>query len=117
MGHDHHNLLAVGADDKDLLLACGRLETLGGGFVAVDEGRVLAELALPLAGLLTDEPLEGVREKLDGLERAAAALGNRLPAPFMTLSFLGLAVIPALRLTDVGLVDVLRSKLVPFGIS
>ena len=117
VGHDHHNLLAVGVADKDLLLACKRLETLGGGFVAVAEGRVLAELPLPLAGLVTDEPLERVREKLDGLERAAAALGNRLPSPFMTLSFLGLAVIPALRLTDVGLVDVLKSERVPFGVS
>ena len=117
VGHDHHNLLAVGVADKDLLLACKRLETLGGGFVAAAEGRVLAELPLPLAGLVTDEPLERVREKLDGLERAAAALGNRLPSPFMTLSFLGLAVIPALRLTDVGLVDVLKSERVPFGVS
>ncbi len=117
VGHDHHNLLAVGVGDEDLLLACRRLETLGGGFVAVAEGRVLAELPLPLAGLVTDEPLEEVREKLDGLERAAVTLGNRLPAPFMTLSFLGLAVIPALRLTDIGLVDVMKSELVPFGVS
>ncbi len=117
VGHDHHNLLAVGVADKDLLLACRRLETLGGGFVAVAEGSVLAELPLPLAGLVTGEPLERVREKLDGLERAAATLGNLLPAPFMTLSFLGLAVIPALRLTDMGLVDVMKSELVPFSVS
>ena len=115
VGHDHHNLMAVGAADGDLLVACRRLEVLGGGLVAVEGGRVLAELPLPLAGLITDEPLTAVRERLDALEAAAAGLGNRLPAPFMTLSFLGLAVIPELRLTDRGLVDVFASALVPFG--
>lgn len=113
VGHDHHNLLAVGVSDDDLLLACRRLEQLGGGFAAVGNGKVLAELALPIAGLVSDEPLTIVSRKLEVLEQAAANLGNRLPAPFMTLSFLGLAVIPELRLTDRGLVDVLRSELVP----
>ena len=116
VGHDHHNLMAVGADDADLLTACRRLGQLGGGFVAVADGDVLAELALPLAGLVTDRPLPEVREQLDALEAAAEALGNRLPAPFMTLSFLGLPVIPELRLTDMGLVDVFVSQLVPLGV-
>ncbi|MCA9836009.1 MAG: adenine deaminase [Trueperaceae bacterium] len=116
VGHDHHNILAVGVSDDDLITACKRLETLGGGFVAVKDGEVLAELALPIAGLVTDEPLEEVREKLDALEAAAKSLGNKLPAPFMTLSFLGLAVIPELRLTDKGLVDVLKSQLVSFSV-
>ncbi len=116
VGHDHHNLMAVGADDADLLTACRRLGQLGGGFVAVADGDVLAELALPLAGLVTDRPLPEVREQLDALEAAAEALGNRLPAPFMTLSFLGLPVIPELRLTDMGLVDVFASQLVPLGV-
>ncbi len=116
VGHDHHNLMAVGADDADLLTACRRLGQLGGGFVAVADGDVLAELALPLAGLVTDRPLPEVRVQLDALEAAAEALGNRLPAPFMTLSFLGLPVIPELRLTDMGLVDVFASQLVPLGV-
>lgn len=116
VGHDHHNLLAVGMNDRDLLVAAERLEHLGGGFVAVRDAQVLAELALPLAGLITDEPLETVREALEQLERAATSLGVNLPRPFMTLSFLGLAVIPELRLTDMGLVDVLKSSIVPVGV-
>lgn len=116
VGHDHHNILAVGASDDDLITACKRLEAIGGGFIAVKDGKILAELALPIAGLVTDEPLEKVREKLDRLEAAATELGNKLPAPFMTLSFLGLAVIPELRLTDKGLVDVLKSQLVSFSV-
>ena len=115
VGHDHHNLLAVGASDRDLLVACRRLEELGGGVVAVAGGKVLAELALPIAGLVADEPLLAVRAKLDALEEVATSLGNRLPAPYMTLSFLGLAVIPELRLTDRGLVDVRRGELVPLA--
>ncbi len=116
VGHDHHNLLAVGVSDEDLLLACQHLEKLGGGFVAVKDGHILADVALPIGGLMADESLEDMRDKLDTLEAAATALGNKLPAPFMTLSFLGLAVIPELRLTDMGLVDVLQSKLVSLDI-
>lgn len=112
VGHDHHNLLAVGTNDGDLLVACQRLEKLGGGFVAVNEGSILAEVALPIGGLIADEPLEHMRDKLDKLEAAAITLGNTNPSPFMTLSFLGLAVIPELRLTDMGLVKVMQSRLV-----
>lgn len=111
VGHDHHNLLAVGANDADLLTACQHLESLGGGFVAVADGEILAELALPIAGLVTDQPLEQVGEQMAALDRAASKLGNTLPGPFMTLSFLGLAVIPELRLTDKGLVDVLKAEI------
>ena len=116
VGHDHHNLLAVGVKDQDMLAACRRLEQLGGGFVAVKDGEVIAELALPIAGLVTHEPLTEVRAKLDKLEAAARALGASIPSPFMTLSFLGLAVIPELRLTDRGLVDVNKSELVSFAL-
>ena len=116
VGHDHHNLLAVGVNDDDLLLACQHLEKLGGGFVAVKDGTILAEVALPIGGLIADESLEDMRDKLDKLEAAATRLGNKLPAPFMTLSFLGLAVIPELRLTDMGLVNVMQSKLVPLSL-
>lgn len=112
VGHDHHNVMLVGANDVDMVRAARRLEELGGGFVAVADGEVLAELPLELAGLITAAPLTEVRNRLDQLDAAAARLGCTLPAPFMALSFLGLAVIPELRLTDVGLVDVLRATLV-----
>lgn len=112
VGHDHHNVMLVGANDADMVRAARRLEALGGGFVAVAAGEVLAELPLELAGLITAAPLAEVRDRLNELDAAAAALGCTLPAPFMALSFLGLAVIPELRLTDVGLVDVRRAMLV-----
>ncbi|MDZ7704418.1 MAG: adenine deaminase [Trueperaceae bacterium] len=115
VGHDHHNLLAVGVDDEDIRVACERLEHLEGGFVAVDRGEVLAELPLPFAGLLTDRPLKEVSDTLERLDAAARELGVTLPAPYMALSFLGLAVIPELRLTDQGLVDVRPGRLVSFA--
>ncbi|MEJ2359186.1 MAG: adenine deaminase [Deinococcales bacterium] len=115
VGHDHHNLLAVGVDDGDMIVAAQRLQALGGGFVAVREGRVLAELPLEIAGLVTDAPLAEVRARMRALDEAAARLGATLPSPFMALSFLGLPVIPELRLTDLGLVDVLAGRLVPFA--
>ncbi|MEJ2667704.1 MAG: adenine deaminase C-terminal domain-containing protein, partial [Deinococcales bacterium] len=116
VGHDHHNLLAVGADDGDILVAAARLAELGGGLVAVEGGRVLAELPLEIAGLVTDAPLEDVRGRMRALDEAATQLGVTLPAPFMALSFLGLPVIPELRLTDLGLVDVRVGGLVPLGV-
>ena len=116
VGHDHHNLLAVGVYDASIRTAALRLEALGGGFVAVRGDEVLAELPLPVAGLLTDAPLDEVRRALDALEDAAAELGVGIASPFMTLSFLGLAVIPELRLTDHGLVDVNAGALVPFEV-
>jgi len=115
VGHDHHNLLAVGADDGDMLTAAARLQELGGGFVAVAGGRVLAELQLEIAGLVTDAPLDRVESAMRALDAAARELGVTLPAPFMALSFLGLPVIPELRLTDLGLVDVLAGGIVPFA--
>ncbi|HET8984454.1 MAG TPA: adenine deaminase [Trueperaceae bacterium] len=115
VGHDHHNLMVVGVDDDDMVAAMERLQQLGGGLVAIRDGVVLAELALPLAGLITDQPLDEVKVALDALDAAAASLGNRLPAPFMALSFLGLPVIPSLRLTDMGLVDVELGRLVPLA--
>lgn len=112
VGHDHHNLLVVGVDDEDMLSACRRLEELGGGFVAVADGAVLAELALPLAGLVTAAPLTEVAAMLGALDEAATGLGVTLPSPYMALSFLGLAVIPELKLTDLGLVDAAAGALV-----
>ncbi|MBI4181025.1 MAG: adenine deaminase [Chloroflexi bacterium] len=112
IAHDSHNIVAVGTNDEDIFTAVREIERLQGGLVAVAGGRVLASLALPIAGLLSDEPLETVVEKLNNLEQVAARLGARLPALFATLSFVALPVIPELRLTDLGLVDVSEFKLV-----
>lgn len=116
VGHDHHNLMVVGVSDLDMVVAAKRLEALGGGMVAVREGEILAELALPIAGLITDEPMQQVNMRLEALEQAAQSLGVTIPDPYMVLSFLGLAVIPELRLTDYGLVDVIKGELVSLGV-
>ncbi|MDZ7799338.1 MAG: adenine deaminase C-terminal domain-containing protein [Trueperaceae bacterium] len=113
VGHDHHNLMAVGIEPAQVVAALRRLARSGGGLVVVDGDATVAELPLPLGGLLSDAPLHEVRDALDGLDAAAAALGCTLEAPLMALSFLGLAVIPARKLTDHGLVDVNEGRLVP----
>ena len=111
IAHDSHNIVAVGTNDRDILVAIKEIEKLGGGLVAAAGGRVLASLALPIAGLLSREPLEMVVSQLQELEQAAADLGTGGPSPFSTLSFIALPVIPELRLTDHGLVDVVQFKL------
>ncbi len=116
VGHDHHNLMLAGVDDASLRLAAERLAELGGGFVVVDGGRVLAELPLPVAGLVSSAPIAAVRADLDAVAAAARELGAHDGDVMMTLSFLGLAVIPALRLTDRGLVDVVAAQVVPFEV-
>jgi adenine deaminase len=115
VAHDSHNVVAVGTNDEDILLAIKEIERLRGGLVAVAGGKVLASLALPVAGLLSDEPLAVVVGKLEKLEQIARDLGTTLPSPFSTLSFLALPVIPELRLTDLGLVDVGEFKLIRRG--
>ncbi|MDP2729740.1 MAG: adenine deaminase [Dehalococcoidales bacterium] len=112
IAHDSHNIVAVGTNDEDIFAAVKEVEKLRGGLVAVAGGKVLASLALPIAGLLSDEPLETVVNKLSRLEQVAAELGTRLSSPFSTLSFVALPVIPELRLTDLGLVDVNEFKLI-----
>jgi len=112
IAHDSHNIVAVGTNDEDIFTAIKEIERLGGGLVIAVNGRVLASLALPIAGLLSDEPLEVVVSKLEKLEQLAGDLGTTLPSPFATLSFLALPVIPELRLTDLGLVDVNAFKLI-----
>jgi adenine deaminase len=112
IAHDSHNIVAVGTNDEDIFTAIKEIEKLNGGLVAASGNRVLASLALPIAGLLSEEPLAVVVEKLSRLEQVAAYLGTTLPSPFSTLSFLALPVIPELRLTDLGLVDVNEFKLV-----
>ena len=112
IAHDSHNIVAVGTSDNDILAAVCEIERLQGGLVVTDGGYVVASLALPVAGLLSDEPLEKVVAGLENVERAAAGLGTRLPSPFATLSFVALPVIPELRLTDLGLVDVNEFRLI-----
>ena len=112
IAHDSHNIVAVGTSDEDILTAIREIEKLQGGLVAAAGGKVLASLALPTAGLLSDEPLEIVVNKLEKLEQVAANLGTVLPSPFSTLSFVALPVIPELRLTDLGIVDVNEFRLI-----
>jgi len=112
IAHDSHNIIAVGTNDDDILTAVKEIDRLQGGLVAAAEGRVLASLPLPIAGLLSDEPLEVVVDRLEKLEQVATDLGTTLASPFSTLSFLALPVIPELRLTDLGLVDVGEFRLI-----
>jgi len=112
VAHDSHNIVAVGTSDEDIMMAIQEIEHQQGGIVAVSDGQVLASLGLPIAGLLSDEPLETVVARLGKLEQAARELGARLPSPFATLSFLALPVIPELKLTDLGLVDVTEFRLI-----
>jgi adenine deaminase len=116
VAHDAHNVVVVGIDDTSMAFAVRRLANLGGGIVAVDGTDVLAELALPVAGLLSDAPLEEVIARSRALVDAAAKLGCTIESPFQTLSFLALSVIPALKITDRGLVDVERFELVPLRV-
>jgi adenine deaminase len=106
IAHDSHNIIAVGTNDKDIFTAIKEIERLEGGLVLAAGGKVLASLALPIAGLLSDEPLELVVNKLENLEQLATDLGTVISSPFDILSFLALPVIPELRLTNLGLVDV-----------
>jgi adenine deaminase len=109
--HDHHNIAVVGADYADMALAANRLGQIEGGFVVAEGGQVLAELALPVAGLMSLEPFESVREGLVTLRAAARSLGVVLEEPFLQLAFLALPVIPHLKITDMGLVDVDRFEI------
>lgn len=106
VGHDCHNLTVVGAADEDMAAAINALIAMEGGLVAVQDGKVLAQLPLPIAGLISDRPASEVIHQLNGLKRAARDLGCVLEEPFMQLAFLPLPVIPHLKLTDRGLVDV-----------
>lgn len=108
VGHDSHNITVVGATDEDMALAVNRLIELGGGFAVADQGRITAELALPIAGLMSLLPFENVAEKLHALRNAAWALGCTLPEPFLQVAFMALPVIPHLKMTDRGLFDVDR---------
>ena len=112
VAHDSHNIIAVGTNDRDILKAIEEINSLQGGLVVCANQEILASLALPVAGLLSPEPLDVVVSQHEHVEKAAASLGSLPPAPFAILSFLALPVIPELRLTDLGLVDVVEFKLI-----
>ncbi|MGD2096513.1 MAG: adenine deaminase [Desulfobacterales bacterium] len=112
VAHDSHNIIIVGTTDADMQAALQTVVQMGGGLAAVSNQKVLARLALPLAGLMSFEPVGEVRNQLDRLIGSVHKLGSVLPDPFMTLSFLALPVIPALKLTDKGLIDVNRFEVV-----
>jgi adenine deaminase len=117
VAHDAHNLVVVGVDDADMSACARRLQELGGGIAVARGGHVRGELALPVAGLLSDRPVEEVVARLEELQAMLREQGVRDGAPFMTLSFLALSVIPALKITDRGLVDVERFELVPLAVT
>jgi adenine deaminase len=110
VAHDAHNVVVVGTNDADIVRAIEELETMQGGQVAVSKGEVKAALALPIAGLVSERPLDEVMERIAELNAAARALGCDLEAPFMTLSFLSLSPIPELKLTDQGLIDAVHMQ-------
>jgi len=116
LAHDAHNMVVVGADDRSMSRVAGRLSELGGGIVVADGDDILSELPLPVAGLLSDRPLAEVLEASRALNAAAQRLGVAYPHPFQVLAFLALSVIPSLKITDRGLVDVDRFELVPLAL-
>jgi adenine deaminase len=116
VAHDSHNVIVVGVSDADIQAALKAVADMKGGLAAVSNGEIRAELPLPIAGLMSPEPVTAIRDKLDYLTGAARELGSELKDPFMTLSFLALPVIPELKITDLGLVKVSQFKIVPLFI-
>lgn len=116
VAHDSHNIVVVGADDEDMALAVKEVARMQGGLIAVKGGKILASLPLPIGGLMSDQPLARVKDDLGKLHQATKGMGCPLADPFMPLSFLALPVIPELKITDKGVVDVKRFQIVPlFG--
>jgi adenine deaminase len=113
VAHDSHNIIAAGVDDADICAAVRAVIDMGGGLAVAAHQKTAASLALPIAGLMSDQPLSAVQDRIENLNQAAADLGCTLADPFMALSFLALPVIPELRLTDKGLVDVVQFAPVP----
>ncbi len=113
VAHDAHNIVVVGANDADMKAAVERVVAMQGGLAVAKDGAILEALPLSIAGLMSPLPIQRVDEKLSRLEQTIAALGGKAEHPFMSLAFLALSVIPALKLTDKGLVDVTRFCFVP----
>lgn len=116
VAHDAHNLVVVGMSDEDMAFAVSYLAEIGGGIVAVEAGRVLAQCPLSVAGLLSEAPLDTVIAQSRACNEAAAELGWSGATPFLTVAFLALSVIPSLKITDRGLVDVDRFEIVPLAV-
>lgn len=112
VGHDSHNICVVGVSEEDMAMAANRLGEIKGGFVVVEDGKVTGEIPLPVAGLMSLEPYESVRDTLHHLRKAAYALGTQLEEPFLQVAFLPLPVIPHLKISDKGMVDVDQFKLI-----
>lgn len=112
VGHDSHNICVVGVSEDDMAHAANRLGEIKGGFVVVEDGKVTGEIALPVAGLMSLEPYESVRDTLHYLRQAAYALGTTLEEPFLQVAFLPLPVIPHLKISDKGMVDVDKFALI-----
>jgi len=108
VAHDSHNLIILGTNDEDMLVAAKRIREIHGGQVIVVDGKVAAELPLPIGGLMSDLSLDEVIARLEMFDRITGELGATVPHPFMTLSFMALPVIPELKVTDRGLVDVIK---------
>ena len=117
VAHDAHNIVVVGMDDASMAACVARLAEVGGGIVVAVDGRAVDELPLPVAGLMSDRPVEAVAADLRRLEGRLRELGVHLDSPFMALSFLALSVIPRLKITDHGLIDVDRFAVVPVIVS
>jgi adenine deaminase len=112
IAHDSHNIVTVSTNDEDLVAAAVQIVRMQGGIAVVKDGEVLESLPLPIAGLMSDQPIEKVSEKIQSLKEAAHKLGTPLDEPFMAMAFLSLPVIPKLKITDLGLVDVERFRLI-----
>lgn len=113
VAHDAHNLLVVGTNDEDMALAANTLILCGGGMVAVQDGKVLGLVELPIAGLMNDKSAEAMADTVAQLESAWKAIGCDMPSPFMTMALIPLACLPDLRLTNRGLVDCRTFEFVP----
>ncbi len=112
VAHDHHNLIVIGADDVSMMTAVQTVGAIGGGLAIVEGGQIRATLPLPVAGLMSDRPIHVVRQAYDMLLANARAQGSPLSDPFMAMSFMALGVIPSLKLTDKGLIDVEKFEIV-----
>ena len=113
VGHDHHNLIVIGADDESMMTAAREAANIGGGLVAALGDKIMATLPLPIAGLMSDQPIGEIRAGIESVVAAAHELGSEMHDPYMVMGFMALEVIPNLKLTDVGLVDVEKFEVVP----
>jgi len=113
VAHDSHNIVVIGTNDLDMMMAIKEIAMMRGGICVVDGGQIIGRLPLPIAGLMSDRPLEQVRGNLTQLMEAANQIGSKVEDPFMSMSFMALPVIPRLKLTDMGLVDTTQFAIVP----